>query len=123
LTPDAVDDTLRFLAEHSGPGSSIVFDWLYPSLLTGAPRHGEVRKMRRYRWLSGEQLAFGILEGMVTAVLEAHGFHRVRNAGHVALDQAYFSHGSRKRIVADGYAIAYGDREAARNDAERAEDL
>ena len=67
LTPDAVDDTLRFVAEHSGPGSSIVFDYMYPSLLAGAPRHGEVRNMRRYRWLSGEQLAFGIPEGTVTA--------------------------------------------------------
>ena len=28
LTPDAVDDTLRFVAEHSRPGSSIVFDYM-----------------------------------------------------------------------------------------------
>jgi len=106
LTPDAVDDTLRFVAEHSGPGSSIVFDYMYPSLLAGAPRHGEIRNMRRYRWLSGEQLAFGIPEGTVTAFLEERGFYRVKNADHVILQQTYFRHGSRKRIVADGYAIA-----------------
>jgi len=106
LPPAAVDDTLRFVAEHSGAGSSIVFDYMYPSLIAGAPQHGEVRNMRRYRWLSGEQLTFGIPEGTVTAFLEARGFYRVKNADHVALQQAYFSHGSRKRTVADGYAIA-----------------
>ena len=62
--------------------------------------------MHHYRWLSGEQLAFGIPEGAVTAFLEQRGFYRVKNADHVALEQAYFSHGSRKWTVADGYAIA-----------------
>ena len=30
----------------------------------------------------------------------------MKNADHVALEQAYFGHSSRKRTVADGYAIA-----------------
>jgi O-methyltransferase involved in polyketide biosynthesis len=78
-------DTLRFVAEHSGSGSSIVFDYMCPSLLASAPRHGEVRDMRRYRWLIGEQLAFGIPEGAVTAFVEQRGFYRVKNADHVVL--------------------------------------
>ena len=79
--------------------------------------------MRRYRWLSGEQLAFGIAEGTVTAFLEARGFHRVRNADHVALEQAYFSHGSRKRTVADGYAIASATVESRETAQERSQGL
>ena len=105
LTPQAVDDTLAFVAGHSGPGSSIIFDYMDPTLLAGAPRHGEISSMRRYRGLTGEGLAFGIPIGSIQAFLEARGFTQVRNADHVALEKAYYS-GSRPRKVADGYAIA-----------------
>ena len=105
LTPAAVDDTLAFVAGHSGPGSSIIFDYMDATLLAGAPRHGEVSNMRRYRRLSGEGLVFGIPIGGIQAFLEARGFTQVQNADHAALEKAYFSAGSRPRRVADGYAI------------------
>ena len=105
LTPEAVDDTLAFVAGHSGLGSSIIFDYMDATLLAGAPRHGEVSNMRRYRRLSGEGLVFGIPIGGIQAFLEARGFTQVQNADHVALEKAYFSAGSRPRRVADGYAI------------------
>ena len=35
LTPEAVDSTLAFVANHSGQGSSIIFDYMYTSLLDG----------------------------------------------------------------------------------------
>jgi methyltransferase (TIGR00027 family) len=105
LTAQAVDDTLAFVAGHSGPGSSIIFDYMDPTLLAGAPRHGEVSSMRRYRGLTGEGLAFGIPIGDIQAFLEARGFTQVQNADHGALERAYYS-GCRPRRVADGYAIA-----------------
>jgi methyltransferase (TIGR00027 family) len=105
LTPQAVDGTLAFVAGHSGPGSSIIFDYMDPALLAGAPHHGEVSSMRHYRGLTGEGLAFGIPMSGIQAFLEARGFTQVRNADHGALEKAYYS-GSRLRRVADGYAIA-----------------
>ena len=42
LTPDAVDETLAFVRDHSAPGSSIVFDYADPTILNGAQGHGEV---------------------------------------------------------------------------------
>jgi methyltransferase (TIGR00027 family) len=104
LTPAAVDDTLAFVAGHSGPGSSIIFDYMDATLLAGAPRHGEVSNMRRYRRLSGEGLVFGIPIGSIQAFLEERGFTQVQNADHAALERAYYS-GDRQRRVADGYAI------------------
>ena len=106
LTPAAVDDTLAFVAGHSGPGSSIIFDYMDTTLLGGVPRHGEINNMRRYRRLSGEGLVFGIPIDAIQTFLEARGFTQVTNADHVALEQAYYSGGSRPRKVADGYAIA-----------------
>ena len=95
LTPQAVDDTLAFVAGHSGPGSSIIFDYMDATLLSGPPRHGEVSNMRRYRRLSGEGLVFGIPIASIQAFLEARGFTQVRNADHVALEKAYLSGGNR----------------------------
>jgi len=105
LTAQAVDDTLAFVAQHSGPGSSIIFDYMDATLLHGAPRHGEISNMRRYRRMSGEGLVFGIPIKAIESFLEERGFTQVKNADHIALERAYYS-GSRPRKVADGYAIA-----------------
>jgi len=117
LTAQAVDDTLAFVARRSAPGSGIIFDYMDPTLLTGAPRHGEINNMRRYRRLSGEGLVFGIPIATIQAFLEARGFTQVRNIDHVALEKAYFTNGSRPRRVADGYAIASAVVRGGRPDA------
>jgi methyltransferase (TIGR00027 family) len=105
LTTQAVDDTLAFVAQHSGPGSGIIFDYMDATLLCGAPRHGEISNMRRYRRMSGEGLVFGIPIQVIESFLEERGFAQVKNADHVALEKAYYS-GNHPRQVADGYAIA-----------------
>ena len=104
LTSQAVDDTLAFVAQHSGPASSIIFDYMDATLLSGPPRRGEIRNMRRYRRLSGEGLVFGIPIDCINAFLNARGFTQVCNVDHLALERVYFNAGSRRR-VADGYAI------------------
>ncbi len=86
-------------------GSLIIFDYIDPSILGGAARHGEVRNLRRYGRFSGERLSFGIPIASIDAFLEARGFEQVVNADHVALEKLYFSAGDRPRPVADGYAI------------------
>jgi len=106
LTPQAVDDTLAFVARHSGPGSSIIFDYMDPTLLDGTVRRGEVSKMRNDRWMTGEALTFGIPEGTVTAFLEQRGYTNVLDADAAWLHDTYFTGASRSRTVARGYAIA-----------------
>ncbi len=106
LTPEGVDSTLAFVVHHSAPGSSIIFDSMYTSLIDGTVRHGEVSQMRRNRWLSKETLAFGIPEGTITAFLEQRGFTQVRDANFKCLHDIYFTGNNARRTVADGYAIA-----------------
>ena len=106
LTPEAVDGTLAFIANHSGAGSSVIFDYMYTSLLDGTLRHGEVDKMRGDRWMTGELLVFGIPEGSVKGFLEQRGFEQVQDANEVALQHAYMTGRSSRRKVAHGYAIA-----------------
>ena len=105
LTPEGVDSTLAFVASHSSPGSSIIFDYMYTSLLDGTVKHGEVSKMRRDRWLSNEVLAFGIPAGTITSFMEQRGFTRVHDANFTYLHDTYFTGVNARRTVADGYAI------------------
>lgn len=104
LTAEAVDNTLAFVAGHSGPGSSIVFDYLYPSIMADSHR-GEVRRMRRMRRLSGEGLVFGIAPDQIVDFLEQRGFTNIHNADHVYLHETYFTGVNRRRTVTDGYAV------------------
>lgn len=106
LAPESVDSTLAFIAQYSPPGSSVIFDYMYPTLLDGTVKRGEVANMRSRRWVSGEMLVFGIPEGAVTAFLEARGFTEVKDADHRFLRDAYFHGKNANRAVADGYAIA-----------------
>ena len=109
LTPAAVDETLAFVANHSGAGSSIVFDYMYTSLLDGTVRHGEVSGMRRYRGLTGEELVFGIPEGAIEEFLRQRGFDQVVNVDQAYFKRTYFTTPrNKKRKVAAGYAIAVG---------------
>jgi len=106
LTPEAVDSTLAFIAGHSGPGSSVIFDYMYPTLLDGTVKRGEVANMRGKRWVSGEMMTFGIPEGKITEFLEQRGFTQVHDADNKYLHDTYFTGEKANRTVAYGYAIA-----------------
>ena len=106
LSLEAVESTLAFVVIHSAPGSALIFDYMYTSLLDGTVKRGEVSKMQRDRWLSNEALAFGFPEGTITAFLEQHGFTQVLDADHTYLHDMYFTGNNTSRTVADGYAIA-----------------
>jgi len=109
LSAKAVDNTLSFITHHSGPGSQVVFDYVYSVLLDGTVRHGEVSRMRRARRFSGEGLTFAIPEGTVQDFLEQRGFIKVINVTSDDLHQRYFSGPNARRKVAWGYGIALAE--------------
>jgi methyltransferase (TIGR00027 family) len=108
LTPEAVDNTLDFVAHCSGAGSRIVFDYMYTSLLNGTVKRGEVASMRRAQHFTGEALKFGIPEGTICDFLEQRGFVEVVNADCETLKRLYFQGPNANRTLAVGYAIATG---------------
>jgi methyltransferase (TIGR00027 family) len=105
LTPKAVDDTLRFMVRHSSPGSAIIFDYIYRLVLEGVQKHGEVSNMRRYRFMTGKGLTFGIEEGKIESFLQERGFSQVRDMDANGLRQAYFNGKNVGRKIASGYGI------------------
>lgn len=109
LTEQAVDSTLKFIHQHSGTGSQVVFDYIYTALLDGSVRHGEVSRMRRVRRFSGEGLSFSITEGKAVEYLENRGFVHIKDISAAQLHERYFSGVNAKRKVAWGYGIVSGE--------------
>ncbi|GAP12995.1 methyltransferase [Longilinea arvoryzae] len=108
LTPAAVDATLDFVVRNSAPGSAIVFDYLYREALEEAGRQREVGNMRRYRFMTGEGLTFGIPKGTGEAFLLARGFRAARDVNAADLKAAYFRGPNAWRAVVNGYGILLG---------------
>ncbi len=106
LTRPAIDSTLEFIARHSRPGSSVIFDYIYTSAFSGGGKRTEVKSMQRYRGLTGEGLQFSIDEGAIQSFLEQRGFCDVKNSDHRDWRQLYFTGSNASRPLAQGYAIA-----------------
>lgn len=108
LTAEAVDATLAFVVKNAAPGSAIVFDYVYQAVLDGIQKQSEIIGMRRYRFMTGEGLSFGIPEGMVGRFLRAHGFHQVKDVSTAELKTTYFTGKNANRKVVGGYGIVIG---------------
>lgn len=108
LAPAGVDSTLAFVVKSAAPGSAIVFDYVYQAVLEGIQKQSEISSMRRYRFMTGEGLNFGILEGTAGAFLRVRGFQQVRDVTTDELKAAYFTGKNASRKVVGGYGIVIG---------------
>jgi methyltransferase (TIGR00027 family) len=108
LTPIGVDSTLAFIHQFSATGSAVVFDYVYQAVLEGVKKQSEISGMRRYRFMTGEGLTFGIPEGTVEAFLRMRGFQQVKDVTMDDLKAAYFIGKNASRKVAGGYGIVIG---------------
>jgi O-methyltransferase involved in polyketide biosynthesis len=77
-------------------------------VLDGVKKHSEISNMRRYRFMTGEGLTFGIGEGAVEAFLKMRGYRDVRDVKVDDLKAAYFTGKNAVRKVAGGYGIVIG---------------
>jgi methyltransferase (TIGR00027 family) len=109
LTSESVDATLAFVVKNSARGSAIVFDYVYRAVLDNIQRHSEIANMRRYRFITGEGLTFGIAEGTIEAFLKERGFQQVKDVNMNDLRTAYFAGKNSNRKVAGGYGIVIGE--------------
>ncbi len=105
LTAEGVNDTLAYVVHNSGMGSAIVFDYVCREVLEGE-QQSEVRSMRRYRFMTGEGLTFGIPKGKAEEYLLQRGFRQAKDIGAGELKEAYFTGKNASRKVAGGYGIA-----------------
>jgi methyltransferase (TIGR00027 family) len=104
LTIEGVESTLRFIANHSGPGSAVIFDFMYNEILRDTSRP-EVKNMRRAAQLTGEEYLFGIDRGQIEPFLTQRGFREVCSVTLEEVKQRYFTGPNAARMVAKGVEI------------------
>jgi methyltransferase (TIGR00027 family) len=105
LTQQGVDGTLEFIANHSGPDSSVIFDYFYNETLRNTTRI-DLKMMRRAACMTGEEYLFGIDEGQVQAFLAQRGFDYARSVTIEDLKPIYFTGPNASRTMPSGLAIA-----------------
>ena len=98
LDPEAMDSMLSFVTEHSGLGSSIIFDYFYKSAIDG----NEIGRATVYH---GEKLTFGIEKGRIEGYMRARGFRQVHDFDNEELERLYCTGENRRRQVFSGISI------------------
>jgi len=86
IPPEAVDETLSFIAHNSGKGSTVIFDYGHPPVNDGTG----VRKFQKHVEQYEEPVKFGIEPGMVERFLLERGFSMVRNVSAEDYKRLYF---------------------------------
>ncbi len=99
LKAEAVDETLAFISNNSGEGSSIIFDYAFQSALDGTLHHEEAKKWRAAFERRGEPPTFGIEEEDIEEFLSSRGFFQVKNVTTESLEGSYFSGANQGRRV------------------------
>jgi methyltransferase (TIGR00027 family) len=95
LPDQAVEATLRFVADHAGPGSAIVFDYILRPAVAGDYRHHGARQLGEYMRRGGEPWIFGLEADEVDRFVSRHGLQVVSNATPDRLEREHLrdSHG------------------------------
>lgn len=104
LTTEAVDNTLTFIADHSGPGSAVIFDYFYADVLRD-PNRNDIKMMRRAARMTGEEYMFGIERGEAEAFLTQRGFTEVHDMPVENFKQLYLTGPNAKRTTPTGLGI------------------
>ena len=99
ILPEAVDETLYFIAKNSGKGSSVIFDYYPESVVDGTSELEVGRNIRDYTSQQGEPLQFGIKEGTVEDFLAERGFSGIRNVTAEEYKKLYFHGVNKDRTV------------------------
>lgn len=99
INAEAVDETLHFVVKNSGPGSSIIFNYILKSVVDGTcqvEKAGEIRRafsrggLADFRSNRGDRLLFGIEEGTIETFLSERGFYQIKDISGDYYEAEYF---------------------------------
>ena len=108
LTPADVDALLAQVATHAASYSSLVFDYLYASVLTGSsPRYG-ADAARRFLQRRGQPYRSGVPDGETKAFLADRGYDLVHDFDRADMWREYLGPAAAAPAaqVFDGYGMA-----------------
>ena len=101
ISAGAVDETLSFVANNSGQGSSIIFNYVFQSVIDGTYDLGVWKKEFDLEFFvkCGEPWTFGIEEGAIDEFLSKRGFYQINNATADFMKSTYFKGVNQSRKV------------------------
>jgi methyltransferase (TIGR00027 family) len=91
LTAETVDRTLAFIRRAAAPGSRVIFDYIYASVLRRENRFYGEREIFETVSRAGEGWTFGFEEGTVGPYLETRGFRLIAHFTPEALQKKYLT--------------------------------
>jgi methyltransferase (TIGR00027 family) len=107
LPEDAVRRLLAGIAEHAGPGSAVLFDFLPRSLADGSSDDEGGQNIRDWTIRLGEPILSGFAEGEVVPFLTGLGFSRVNVISSRAFASMYYTGKNAGRKVSGLMSITY----------------
>lgn len=105
LDAEAVDRTLAFVAERSGPGSVIMFDYVPPNVIDGTNENPMTADLLDAAMQLGEPYNFGIEPASIATFLSQRGFSDTQDYSAPQLVQRYHNTVHKERSVMDVYHV------------------
>jgi O-methyltransferase involved in polyketide biosynthesis len=102
-----VDNTLSFVANNSGPGSTIIFSYVFRSAAEGTSGMEGAEKWRKALEKRGEPPVFGIEGSEIGEFLLKRGFCHVKNKNMEDLKKVYFIGNNQNRKAFPWAGIVY----------------
>ena len=106
LDAEAVDQTLAFVAEHSGPGSVIMFDYVPPDVIDGTNETPLTADLLDAARRLGEPYKFGLEPASLATFLSQRGFSDVQDYSVSELVRRYHNPVHKDRSVIEVYHVA-----------------
>lgn len=90
LQPQSVDETFRTIQDFSGPGSQVVFDHVYSSVIRHEELYNDEKKIVEQVSKAGERWYFGIEKGSIDQFLTPYNLRLCEQLDSKLLEQKYF---------------------------------
>lgn len=97
LTAEAVDALLSLVSGNSCKGSSIVFDYLFQSMVDGRSGSPFAEKALNFQAAKGEPFLFGLPEQTSEKMILSKGFSSVKNVTSADIKKMYISGAARAK--------------------------
>jgi methyltransferase (TIGR00027 family) len=104
---ETVEQTLDFIANNVGNGSSLIFDYTYPEVLAGTFERKEAKEWLRITQKSDEPLLFGISRDNIETFLIDRGFSNVVSVSSEFFNSSYFTGENQDRESTPVLSIAH----------------
>ncbi len=107
LPKETIEALFLFISHNSGPGSSIIFDFLPPGIEDGTITIRGGKNMNKWAKKRGEPFQFGIAKEKLPGFLAKTGFNNVNSIAAEECREKYFKGASRKRTISGLFSFAH----------------